>query len=337
MALARGFVYSFFLSKEGKISGFKMDDEREVEGNLSLEGENTSQKIVAISAGGAHLIALTNLGEVLAWGENTFGQGGDGSRAYLSEFIKVKGIEGKVKEIATGVDFLALTKEGKVYGWGRNLSKEFGYDTQEIRTIPKLLNTKDEKIRNIAAGTGHCLYLTESGKLYGLGSNGDKQAGGEESFHVEFPKPIEDIPGKIISIAAGDAHSLVLTKVYNGKGFENQIWSWGRNNEGQLGDKTRSNSFKPLLLKSTPRKVKKISAGYSSSFAIDSHGRVFGWGWNFEKQLGISGPERIFMATPIEKVFWDYRRLPFGRGGKFGGFIELEKTIRGWLGQEIVL
>ncbi|MEK6749011.1 MAG: hypothetical protein AABY83_07365 [Pseudomonadota bacterium] len=87
--------------------------------------------VVAVAAGGAHSIALLANGTVVAWGENTFGQLGDGTNLTRSipQAVMVSADEQLVSvvAIAAGDDFsLALVADGTLYGWGNNSRSQLG-------------------------------------------------------------------------------------------------------------------------------------------------------------------------------------------------------------------
>lgn len=76
----------------------------------------------------------------------------------------------------------------------------------------------------------------------------------------------------ITDISAGTDHNLALDQ--NGN-----LWAWGNNGSGQLGDGTTVNSYIPKQIMKG-HKFKKISAGNNCSAAIDIDGYLYGWGSN---------------------------------------------------------
>ena len=75
---------------------------------------------------------------------------------------------------------------------------------------------------------------------------------------------------KIVDIAAGTNHNLALDS-------DGNLWTWGNNESGQLGDGTTINSNVPIQIM-RGHKFKKISAGNNCSAAIDVNGYLYGWG-----------------------------------------------------------
>jgi len=73
-------------------------------------------------------------------------------------------------------------------------------------------------------------------------------------------------------VAAGIKHSLVIDEFGN-------LWAWGDNEHGQLGDGDYSGKFIPQRI-GLGIKFKSISTGLYHSLAIDSTGQLWAWGNN---------------------------------------------------------
>lgn len=78
-------------------------------------------------------------------------------------------------------------------------------------------------------------------------------------------------------ILAGDHHTLAIKD-------DGTLWSWGFNNDGQLGNGTLTNS--PIPIKISTYQWIDISAGAAHSLAIKSDGTLWAWGSNVYGQLG---------------------------------------------------
>jgi len=136
--------------------------------------------------------------------------------------------------------------------------------------------------------------LTENGQAWVWGSNGTYGALGDGGV---ITTTIEAIPiyglSNVTSISTGAEHSLALMQ-------DGTVWAWGRNNNGQLGDGTKTNRLTPVQVPNLSGIV-AISAGGVHSLAIKDDGTVWSWGYNYDGQLGdgTNGPNGA-KSTPAQ-------------------------------------
>jgi alpha-tubulin suppressor-like RCC1 family protein len=95
--------------------------------------------------------------------------------------------------------------------------------------------------------------------------------------------------GEIV-LAAGDAHTCALTS-------DGRILCWGRNNFGQLGDGTTTDSGSPIEGLGLQAPNLAVSAGYSHTCALTAAGGVKCWGRNSGGELGRAGADS---PTPVD-------------------------------------
>lgn len=95
------------------------------------------------------------------------------------------------------------------------------------------------------------------------------------------------------NISSGGYHVLAL--------IDGAIYSWGRNNRGQLGVTTLTQSDTPTYIGDrgslNGKHIVKVCAGFQHSLAIDSEGAIHAWGDNDGRQLG-TGATSSFTNTP---------------------------------------
>ena len=243
--------------------------------------------IGSVRAGCDHSVAVTSAGSVLAWGDNTEGQVGDGTTKTRKVPAAVKLPKGtKVTAARAGCDHsLALTKSGAVLAWGLNLFGQLGDGTKKNRDAPvKVKLPKGTKIKAISAGCDDGFALSTTGKLYAWGLNNDGQLGDGTKKNRKNPVVIKFPAGtKITAITAGCTHTLALTTA--------GLWGWGLNSAGQLGTGDMKSTDVPVAIfflfrGQGPGKIISIFAGCFQTIALFSKGAVLAWGANNVGQLG---------------------------------------------------
>jgi hypothetical protein len=121
--------------------------------------------VTAIAAGFRHSLAATSTGQALAWGDNTFGQLGNGTNTGSNVPVSTSLPAGTtVTAVAAGGDHsLALTVTGQVLAWGRNNVGQLGNGTNTDSNVPVSTSLPAGTAATaIAAGNAHCLALSTS-------------------------------------------------------------------------------------------------------------------------------------------------------------------------------
>ncbi|HEX3706514.1 MAG TPA: Ig-like domain repeat protein [Mycobacteriales bacterium] len=238
--------------------------------------------IVAVASGSAHTLALGSDGTVYAWGDNTYGELGNGTATSSTTPVAVTFPAGTtVTALAAGyVDSLALTSTGQVYAWGYNNAGQLGNGSTAVAAVtPTLVSIPaGVTIKAIAAGFAHDLALTSAGAVYAWGYNNVGQLGNGTLTTSRTPVLVSALTAT--AIAAGYEDSLAVTSTGGVDG-------WGYNALAQLGDGTITNRSVPTATK-LPVGVTAtaVATGFAHSLALGSDGSVYSWGYNNDGQLG---------------------------------------------------
>jgi RCC1 and BTB domain-containing protein len=233
---------------------------------------------------GNEVIIVTKNNKVFAFGDNKHGCLGLGHNNAVNEPENVNELcDQQIIDISYGnYHVLALTKSGKCFSWGFNDYGMLGHGTIDNENKPKLINALlKENVIQIVCGYYHSFVLTKSGDLYGFGNNVAGQIGCGNNTHQSKPIKINGFHNeKIVSIACGNGHSLVLTEI-------GHIYCWGYNAYGQLGlgDSTSRNIPQKLDLKNNET-VESISCGFAHSLFLTTDGDIYAFGLNNFGQIG---------------------------------------------------
>jgi len=187
--------------------------------------------ITDIAAGYCHSLALASDGTVWAWGDNYYGQVGNGP--YISNIpLQVSLPNGEtITNIAAGELFsLALASNGTVWAWGDNTGGELGNGTNISSNIPVQISLPNGVIvTNVAAGSGPgaSLALASNGTVWAWGDNSLGELGnGTNIGYSNIPVQVSLPSGVIISnISAGYEFSLALES----NGINDSSWFFSQN------------------------------------------------------------------------------------------------------------
>ncbi len=253
------------------------DNSNDIEFTLSKSSNGTLKDIVKVSAGGYHYAAIDKNGDLWMWGNNSYGQLGDGSTTRSD--VPVKVLE-NVEDVSLGnYHSGAVTKDGSLYMWGRNNVGQLGDGSYTNSSVPiKILdNVKSVKLGNFYEGTASCAHsaaITNDGQLYLWGNNDYGQLGDGTSISRITPF---NLMGGVIDAAVDDWHSAAITS-------DGSLYTWGNNFWGQLGNGKSggSGSYDDGIDSDVPVKIldNVINVSYDgwTGAAVTAGGELYLWG-----------------------------------------------------------
>ena len=241
--------------------------------------------VVALSVGPAG--AAASPGKASAWGDNGYGQLGNGRSGAARNIPKAVSNIGGVRSVKAGCHHsLALKRDGTVRAWGYNAFGQLGDGTNSRRTVP--VKVKIKNVKAIAAGCDHNLALKKDGTVWAWGYGYYGQLGnGRFRASSNVPVRVDNLGAGTRAIAAGKNFSLALTG-------DNRVRSWGYNAEGELGNGTSgpdTNRARPVPVRNLAN-VRMISTdSYADhTLALLANGTVRAWGGNYYGRSGMEPP-----------------------------------------------
>ncbi len=249
-----------------------------------------SSGVRAVTAGATHACALTDAGGVKCWGTNQLGQLGDGttmgtygdSTPYSSPVpVDVVGLTAGVKAISAGANHTcAITNAGAVKCWGYNVSGGLGDNSTTNSNVPVQVAGLTSGVTAVAGGNSSTCAVTSTGAVKCWGGNSSGQVGDGSFTDRWTPVDVALEPG--VSAVAISAHGMTACALTD----SGAVKCWGRNNAGQLGIDSQTNSATPVTPTGMDSGVAAVSVGHNNVCALTTAGGVTCAGDNYYGQLG---------------------------------------------------
>ncbi|MBI3563523.1 MAG: hypothetical protein HY080_17600 [Gammaproteobacteria bacterium] len=262
-----------------------------------------------VGAGKNHTLAIKNDGTfndgtLWAWGDNTYGQLGIGTKSPTPNLVPVKvGTDSDWRDVVAGERHtIALKSNGTLWAWGSNEFGQLGIGPVAESLAPALIGTlADTDWISIAAGSFHTLAVKgypfntpSTATLRAWGKNDLGQLGDGTFNNRNLPVQIGSDTHWLF-VAAGSNHSLAIN-IINLPIYISTLWGWGDNAVGQLGDGTSNSYNQPTQIDSYTGWQSIAAAGNHS---IGSGPGLLGWGDNSFGQLGDNTTTNRSSPTPI--------------------------------------
>ena len=296
IAIAADATNSYAIGSDGNVYAWGYNQDGELgdgtSGSPSLVpvvvGLPTGVDPVSVSASDGAAFIETATGGVYAWGYNDIGQLGDGTTSSTSTPIAVSlpcGIAPGSVSPGNGGDGYAICTDGSLYGWGYNGDLSLGNNTAGLNPLTPEPESLPGGVlpTSVVVGPSTTFAVGSDGQLYFWGDNSYGQSGSGiwvpySGTPLQVSMPV-GVTSTIVFGGARDAYAIAT----NGN-----IYAWGDNESGQLGDGTAS-AFGPTPVKvSLPPGVTAVAGAsdWNTTYALGSDGNVYAWGDDEHGQLG---------------------------------------------------
>jgi alpha-tubulin suppressor-like RCC1 family protein len=247
---------------------------------------------------------------IWCWGDNRFGQLGDGTTVSHSKPASIQ-IPLNPVSVGAGDGFsCAYESSGRAFCWGRDPDGQLGDGTTTDKTTPVRVGGSvsfgsivgdPPHYPPIAVGAAHVCAAAADRTAYCWGRNDRGQLGDGTTGSKSLPVAVSG-GLTFAALAAGGAHTC---------GIESSgiLYCWGANDRGQLGTGVIGGTSTVPTRVATTLLFSAITAGKSHTCAIAKNdGRGYCWGLNADGQLGDGTTIDRANPTPIADV-----RLDAGR------------------------
>ena len=294
-----GAQYFMGIDKNGQVWGwgdngmFQLGDNSNTSRRTPVSILGAKKTFCLIGCGSTHAMAIDKNGQLWGWGSNLRGQIGDNTNNFPITPVSVVGTKKTFCKISGGANHTAaIDKNGQVWCWGNNVWGNLGNNTvTTTQKTPVSIWGNKKTFCKISGGANHTVAIDKNGLAWGWGYNSSGQLGNNKSNTSALtPVSVLGVRKTFCTILGGNTHTTALDK--NG-----QLWGWGYNNDGQLGDNTNVSKRTPVSILGTKKTFCRISTQYKNVMAIDKNGQVWGWGYNYYGGLGDN--TKVYRCTPV--------------------------------------
>lgn len=266
------------------------------QGDKKTTGQPTLEKVmdhtISVAAGATHYLAIRNDNSLWVWGDNNYGELGNGTNQSITTPTKIMD---NVSSIAAGwYHSLAIKQDGSLWAWGLNKDNQLGDGTDENKNIPVKIM---DDVLSVAAGSYYTLALKKDGTLWAWGENSAGQLGNGTMEYQITPVKIMD---NASSVSVGFHTSFAIKK-------DGTLWGWGSNTYGELGIGSIGMLDDKNKYKTTPVKIMDnvtMVSGTSRTFAVKKDGTLWAWGlyWPYTKDINgkVTGSSVTVNASPTK-------------------------------------
>ena len=296
-AVATGAQFSCALLGDGTVRCWGSNDAGQLGDGPGADGGPTPVPVTgitdatAIAAGWSHACVLSGDGKVQCWGDNDYGELGDGTTDDSPAPVVVSGITSATAIAAGPYATCAVLREGGVRCWGQNDHGQLGNGITVDSSIPVAVSGI-ATATSVAVGYGHACALLEDDTVRCWGDDYWGQLG--DGIDLGSPTDVRLAPvdrlapvavtglASATSIAAGSNHACAVLA-------DGTVRCWGNGNYGELGDGTGDGSSVPVQARGVTTATGVAAGGDMAgahTCALLRDGTVTCWGMNGSGQLG---------------------------------------------------
>jgi len=259
------------------------------------------------ACGNGSTVAVTEDGELLAWGDGQHGELGLGAVLHQHQPARVGGLElfanQRIRQVAAGYRHLAVVAEdGAVYTCGDGFAGQLGLGNRQPRRqltrVPQAVFA-GSRVVVVSCGRWHTMAVTAEGHAWTCGGNRFGQLGvGDTAIRLVFSQVDAGqlVGARIVMAACGCYHSVVVSA-------EGRVWTFGYGTFGILRHRLVPTLIAPELFEES--KIVAVAAGGFYTMAVEEKGRLWAWGDGSYGQLGLGDTAHRLVPTLVggEEMF----------------------------------
>jgi alpha-tubulin suppressor-like RCC1 family protein len=297
--ISGGDCHTVAIDKNGRAWAWGLNDRGQLGDNTTVSKRTpvsvagATKTFCDISAGSFNTFAVDKDGNTWGWGENSSnGVGVPLPVSFIRTPVSVLGTTKTFCKIVGGnCHTVAIDKNGRAWAWGSNLFRQIGSNmTDSIISTPVSIAGATKTFCTIEGGQCHTAAIDKNGRAWSWGGNSFGQLGDNSGFIRNTPVSVAGAIKTFCQIATGNDYTIAIDK-------SGQVWSWGLNSSGQLGDNTTVSKRTPVSVAGATKTFCQISGGGSHTVAIDNNSRAWAWGSGASGVLGNNS--QLQRNTPV--------------------------------------
>jgi len=245
-----------------------------------------------VSAGGGfHCAAIKTDGTLWTWGYGTQGQLGSNTATNKSTPVTTFAGGTNWKQVSAGYKHCAAIKtDGTLWTWGQGILGQLGDNTVTAKSTPVTTFAGGTNWKQVSVGSNHCAAIKTDGTLWTWGRGNYGQLGDNTTTNKSTP---------VTTFAGGTNWKQVSGGVFHCAAIKTDgtLWTWGRENYGQLGTNTTTNKSTPVTTFAGGTNWKQVSTGRFYCAAVKTDGTLWTWGRGNYGQLGTNTTTN--KSTPV--------------------------------------
>ena len=271
---------------------------------LLIELISAGFRAARIFSGAHHMCALTDDETLYCWGDNSFGQLGNGGTGNESIPVRATAVPMKVAELSIGANHACgRPATGGIWCWGDNRYGQLGNGTRTVAQLTPTQVISDLVVGGIAAGDRHTCAGGRSATvpaIYCWGAHSHGQLGkAEPELCPDLGVPCSPVP-----LVAWSSPSIQIGKLRAGANHTcgitvSDLYCWGANSFGQLGRGTTETAG--VVGSGTGLKAPEHVLGRNFTCVANVHALC--WGENTYGQVGNGETEHVSRPVPVEGSF----------------------------------
>lgn len=266
-------------------------------GATGTKPASATTTVAAIAPGGGTNCSVVTGGAGYCWGDNAYGQVGDGTTTPRHQPTLVSGnytwasLSSEYDQGDSAATTCGVTTGGDAYCWGHNSHGEIGDGTTTERDVPTLVSGS-HVWSSISVGAVDVCGITTANLAYCWGANWDGEVGDNTQTQRTSPTAVSGgLTWTSITVGSYDACGVTTT----GDGY-----CWGWNTIGQTGDGTTTQHHVPTAI-SGAYQWSNISAGKGNgtNCGVTTSGVGYCWGYDGHSEFGDGGTANQTVPTAV--------------------------------------